>query len=151
LPRHVSPSNRFPLWLTNYFCHAGQLIVRHAGKESTFDSAKRSLHYIHYCAFFADCEHEIKPLSEGYRLALIYNLVAQDTSRFLTPADNRGPIHQVSDAVEAWAEDADGPEKLVMPLAHQYCTKSLSFNSLKGTDIAKVDTALQAVRVSFDV
>jgi hypothetical protein len=77
--------------------------------------------------------------------------VAQDRSRILTPADNREPIQQVLDAVEAWVEDADGPEKLVMPLAHQYCTKSLSFNSLKGTDIAKVDTALQAARVSFDV
>ena len=28
-----------------------------------------------YAAHYADCEHEVTPLIEGYRLALIYNLV----------------------------------------------------------------------------
>ncbi|GAQ90663.1 hypothetical protein KFL_006700010 [Klebsormidium nitens] len=126
----------------------GELIVRHADKESMFDSGKQSLHCVHYCAFFADCEHEIRPLNEGYRLALVYDLVAQNTAQILTPADNRTAVQHILGAVEAWGEDEEGPDKLVMPLAHKYCTKSLAFGSLKGTDIVTVETILQALDAS---
>ena len=29
---------------------------------------------IQYAAFYADCEHEVRPLKKGYRLCLVYNL-----------------------------------------------------------------------------
>ncbi|GAQ83930.1 hypothetical protein KFL_001690080 [Klebsormidium nitens] len=122
----------------------GELIIRHAGKDVVFDSSEETLHNVHYSAFFADCEHEIRPVTEGYRLALIYNLIAQNTAQILAPADNRSAVQNVLDAIQAWGKDADGPEKLVMPLEHQYCTKSLSFQTLKGSDIGTIDIVLQA-------
>jgi hypothetical protein len=30
---------------------------------------------LQYAAFFADCEHELSPISSGMRLVLVYNLV----------------------------------------------------------------------------
>lgn len=107
------------------------------------------MHNVHYSAFFADCEHEIRPVNEGYRLALIYNLIAQNTPQVLKPPDNSASVQNVVDAIRAWGQDAEGPEKLVMPLEHQYCTKSLSFQSLKGSDIGTIHTILQAARVSM--
>lgn len=41
----------------------GELIVRHKGHEHTFDFAKDSLFTYHFSAFYADCQHEVRPVS----------------------------------------------------------------------------------------
>jgi hypothetical protein len=48
----------------------GELIVRHEGQERTIDfgGPKGDTFHIHYAAFYADCEHEVRPLKKGYRL-----------------------------------------------------------------------------------
>lgn len=53
------------------------LTFRGAGQKNTYDFAKDDVYALHYAAFFADCEHEIMPIQTGYRLALIYNLIAK--------------------------------------------------------------------------
>lgn len=35
------------------------------------------LYQLHYAAFFAVCQHELRPVRSGYRLALVYDLIAQ--------------------------------------------------------------------------
>ena len=54
----------------------GELVVRHEGQQQTieFCSDPKSSFQIQYAAFYADCEHEVKPLKKGHRLCLIYNL-----------------------------------------------------------------------------
>jgi hypothetical protein len=53
----------------------GELVVRHEGQEEVIDfGGADSAFRIHYAAFYADCEHEVRPLREGYRLCLVYNL-----------------------------------------------------------------------------
>src|SRR5205814_149968 len=51
----------------------GELIVRHDGQERTIDlgGASDDPFHIHYAAFYADCEHEVRPLTKGYRLCLV--------------------------------------------------------------------------------
>ncbi len=34
-----------------------------------------------WAAFYADCEHEVKPISSGYRLCLVYNLTLARSRR----------------------------------------------------------------------
>jgi len=51
----------------------GALIVRHQGKEIEFDWSKDS-QSIQWGAFYSDCEHEVLPVTSGYRLTLAYNL-----------------------------------------------------------------------------
>lgn len=126
---------------------AGELVIRHAGRESTFDFASRNLYQIHYDAFYADCEHEIRPVKKGHRLVLVYNLIAQGGTAGFAPADNRQAVKDVLVAIKAWSQDEEGPAKLVIPLEHQYSVKSLSFNGLKGPDIAMVDVLCQAAKV----
>src|SRR5690349_11727843 len=53
----------------------GELLVRHAGREVSLDLATKDVSQLNYAAFYADCEHEIRPVKEGNRLCLIYNLV----------------------------------------------------------------------------
>src|SRR5205085_1311347 len=40
----------------------GELVVRHEGEEQTIDFTSDQPLRIHYAAFYADCEHEIRPL-----------------------------------------------------------------------------------------
>jgi len=53
----------------------GELIVSHAGRrhEIAFPGAA-SGHELSYAAFYADCEHEVKPITHGNRVCLTYNL-----------------------------------------------------------------------------
>ena len=54
----------------------GELAVRFDGREETIDFSEPASQYkIPFAAFYADCEHEIKPILSGYRVCLVYNLV----------------------------------------------------------------------------
>ena len=54
----------------------GELVVRFDGCEETIDfSDPISRYHIPFAAFYADCEHEIRPITSGYRVCLVYNLV----------------------------------------------------------------------------
>ena len=51
----------------------GELMVRHNGREVKFDWSGDSQD-IQWAAFYSDCEHEVLPVTSGYRLTLTYNL-----------------------------------------------------------------------------
>ena len=58
----------------------GELIVRHHKEEIKYDwssTASDALSTLHWAAFFSDVEHEVLPVSEGYRVTLTYNLSYQ--------------------------------------------------------------------------
>ena len=55
----------------------GALVTRHNGQEITYDwssPADDPVCSIQGAAFFSDVEHEILPVTEGYRVTLTYNL-----------------------------------------------------------------------------
>lgn len=54
----------------------GSLIVKHEGKQIEFDFSGNSKD-IQWCAFYADCVHQVMPVTEGYRVTLTYNLYSQ--------------------------------------------------------------------------
>ncbi len=67
----------------------------------------------------ADCEHEVKPVTSGHRLCLIYNLV--HTGRGPAPRfeDFASETDRLRAAVQAWAADtARPPLKLCFLLEH---------------------------------
>lgn len=57
----------------------GQLHIRHGGMETTVNfSAEAHRHDFQHAAFFADCEHEVVPVTSGYRFCVVYNLVLEE-------------------------------------------------------------------------
>jgi len=52
----------------------GALVIEHGGEKVTYRGSKKSLSLI---AFYADCHHEVRPVTEGYRVALTYNLMLE--------------------------------------------------------------------------
>lgn len=57
----------------------GRLIVRHHGNAVDFDWSAHSDSVIQWAAFYSDCEHEIKEVTEGHRVTLTYNLFVTDS------------------------------------------------------------------------
>lgn len=48
--------------------------VQHNGNNVEFDWGNHSDSVIQWAAFYSDCEHEIKTVTEGERITLTYNL-----------------------------------------------------------------------------
>ncbi len=114
----------------------GELVVQHNGKEKTFDFADDSASDVFFAAFFADCRHELRPVTSGLRLCLIYNLVHTSSGPTPSPADHRQTVARVVQAVQGWIADPHGPEKLIYVLQHEYTQAGLSFHGLKNKDRA---------------
>lgn len=112
----------------------GQLSIRHAGRETTLDMSRASVDEVQFAAFYADCEHEVTPITSGYRVCLVYNLVRKGGSTSTVP-DNRATADEVATVLAAW-EERGKPAKLVYLLDHHYTEAGLSFHSLKNGDHA---------------
>ncbi|MHA3774950.1 2OG-Fe(II) oxygenase [Verrucomicrobiota bacterium sgz303538] len=114
----------------------GELIVRHAGREVTIDLSVSEPGEVRFAAFYADCEHEVRPITSGYRVCLIYNLVAHNakTATPVAPPDARKAVPEVAELLARWASSDATPRKLVYLLDHHYTQAAVSFSSLKGRD-----------------
>jgi hypothetical protein len=111
------------------FASGGQLIVDHHGKKITsdFTKAKSSLNPFkaHWTAFYADCEHEVVPLTEGYRLVLVYNLTYVGEAN---PILGQEIPTGVLKSIKEW--EKEGALPISLSLEHDYTSTSL----LSGSD-----------------
>jgi hypothetical protein len=115
----------------------GELVVRHEGQERViaFGGADRNPFHTHFAAFYADCEHEVRPLREGYRLCLVYNLTLAKAKKAIAAPRTAERIDAVAEVLRSWSED--DPRKLAVLLEHQYTQDGLVWDALKGVDRAK--------------
>jgi hypothetical protein len=117
----------------------GELIIRHAGREVTADLSTPEVSELRFAAFYADCEHEVRPITEGHRVCLIYNLIQQSPGQAAQPL--KAPLYDAETGAAAKllqrAFAATGaPAKLAWLLEHQYSPAGLSLAALKGADAA---------------
>ena len=116
----------------------GELVIRHAGRETTITLAGQDLGVARWAAFYADCVHELRPVRSGYRVALVYNLIRL-SGRIPVPPEHRGESGRVASALLAWSDTPDTQVKVVYPLAHHYTPAELAFATLKNEDAAAAD------------
>jgi hypothetical protein len=135
----------------------GELVVRHKDREARLSLRCDDPSEVAFVAFYADCVHEVLPITAGYRLALVYNLVRRGPGGSPEPPDYASQEDVVAELLKDWAEDPrlpdDGPpEKLVVPLEHAYTAAELGFQALKGADsgVARVVSAA-ACRAGCDI
>ncbi len=50
----------------------GVMVVEHQGEKVTYRASRKPLTFI---AFYADCHHQVRPVTDGYRIVLTYNLM----------------------------------------------------------------------------
>ena len=121
----------------------GTLLVRHRDREVSLDLRCADPSEVTFAAFYADCVHEMRPVTKGHRLTLVYNLVRTGKAKDKAP---QPPLYakelaEITALLQRWVSDKnlpadDSPEKLIYPLEHAYTSAELAFDTLKNADAA---------------
>jgi predicted 2-oxoglutarate/Fe(II)-dependent dioxygenase YbiX len=135
----------------------GELVVRHKDRQVRLELKCDEPCEIAFAAFYADCIHEVLPVTAGRRATLVFNLVRQGKGAVPEPPEYEAEAAQVATLLGTWAaaknagtdynigrQDGEneaalnnkGPEKIVWPLEHAYTPAELAFDKLKGADAA---------------
>ena len=127
--------------------HAGgELVVSFDNKEEVVDFAKDASDYkISYAAFYADCDHEIKPVTAGYRVCLVYNLIQEKAGEKIEPATVEKHAIQLANIIKEHEQPVDAKPWIVL-LGHQYTPENFSEQALKLNDRYKADILLSAAQ-----
>lgn len=129
----------------------GELLIRHQGREVCLALSSEDAAEVAFAAFYADCWHEVRPITAGCRLALIYNLVRPGRGRRLQPPAYDAEFDQVAALLAQWrcelaAGSAQVPAKLIYPLEHVYTSAEIAFETLKNADAAVGALLVKAAR-----
>ncbi len=139
----------------------GALYIDHAGEKKSIQTSRAALDKLTCVAFYADCHHEVKPLTEGYRVALTYNLVLKNAEDAYLSVNADAEVNTLVSALDQYFTDCDAeaierkqkypnsgltpkPPKWVYLLDHQYTQKSLNRSHLKNGDRIRVSSIEQA-------
>lgn len=122
----------------------GELLVRFDGKEECVDFAGDAGNFkMPYTAFYADCDHEIKPITSGYRVCLVYNLLQQKTAKMIKLEPLKEHVKKLADVLEDDKYDPAKPTRIIL-LGHQYTPENFSVEALKLNDRSKAEALLRA-------
>ncbi len=113
----------------------GVLVVEHGGQSATYRSSKESLTFV---AFYADCQHHVRPVTSGYRVVLTYNLLLEgDTVAAAAGRADPGLTTELASCLNEHFGDSDEPTRLAYLLDHEYTQHGLSWARLKGDDASR--------------
>ncbi len=134
----------------------GAFVIEHMGERITCRGTRQPLSFV---AFYADCHHEVRPVRNGYRVVLTYDLILAGEPAAADAADRAAPktigalaahlrehFETPLPSLRLWDKDAAPrmpPNRLVYLLDHQYTERGLSWHRLKGDDAPRV-AALRA-------
>lgn len=107
----------------------GELVIDHGGEQVTYRSSATALSFV---AFYADCRHEVRPVTSGYRLVLTYNLLLVGNTTTV------GDVGDVGDLTDCLARHFAENDRLVYLLDHEYTQRGLTWQRLKGVDAQRV-------------
>ena len=124
----------------------GTLIVKHDGQTKEIDFGGADSEFkTQYVAFYADCQHEITPVTAGYRICLVYNLAIAGKKQQPTAPNNAPAVEQAAALLkELFADTSTNRSKIAIPFSHQYSEASLDPNQLKGADRTRADVLVRA-------
>ncbi|CAN7576530.1 2OG-Fe(II) oxygenase [Pseudorhodoferax sp. LjRoot39] len=109
----------------------GTLQVRHGDAQAQFASQHLQAGGLRWFAFYADCRHEVLPVSEGWRVVLTLDLVLQPTAPDAPPPQAHAPV--VDALTRLFAPPADTRPWMFL-LEHEYTEHGLRWGLLKGED-----------------
>jgi len=114
----------------------GVFTVEHGGRTETYRSSKESLTFV---AFYADCRHQVRPVTSGYRIVLTYNLILKgDTVAAAAVQADPALTGQLAGCLgEHFGKSSDEPTRLVYLLDHEYTQRALGWARLKGDDASR--------------
>jgi len=149
------------------FYRGGTLIIDHQGEKKRFTSQSTPEDKLTFIAFYADCHHEVRPVTDGYRVVLTYNLILK--TKIKTGADfannhsDSALQETLASALSEYFESNQSDEsqylsnrtnckKFAYLLDHEYTAKGLHWSRLKNGDITRVN-AFRAIanKLNMDI
>lgn len=123
----------------------GELIASFDGNRQVADFSQDEGHKISYAAFYADCDHEIKPVTSGYRVCLVYNLIQHKKDAVVKL---QSLSTQVNELAALFVKDRkfNGIKPHIVLLGHQYTPENFSKDHLKLNDRSKAEVLLEAAK-----
>ncbi len=125
----------------------GMLEVQHDGQTKRFLSSRAPKDRFAFFAFYADCHHQVKPVTHGYRVTLTFNLVMGEASQARGSSSvtthhcdlDETKLSKLRAALRDWRQHSEGqagtePARLAYLLDHEYSQKNLSWQGLKNND-----------------
>jgi 2OG-Fe(II) oxygenase superfamily len=112
----------------------GDISVKHGDQTKAISLFEESDSSYHVVAFFADCEHQLHPVTSGVRLCLVFNLVALPKKKAPNNALSEKTEAALNSIAEKWKADKGSVARLGYQLGHHYTPYSFGFSSLKGKD-----------------
>lgn len=126
----------------------GELVIRQGGREAIIDMSRAEFSEVSFAAFYADCEHEVRPVKEGNRVCLVYNLIQRrgpgGKGESIEAPNYEKQIAAAAKLLQQKFTEPDAPAKLCWLLEHQYSPDGLAFAGLKSADAARVQVLCQA-------
>ena len=123
----------------------GHLMVHRGDDVHRFQSEHLHADQIQWFAFYADCQHEVRPVQQGHRVVLTFNVVLKNESSQNQAKHSPALLAALEQHFEVTHNPA-GKQRLVIFLDHEYSEKGLSWSLLKGVDRAHA----QALRSAAD-
>ncbi len=138
--------NMFGTLVINLPCEheGGELIISHGGQSHRYSFTDNDGFHPGFVAFYADCYHEVKPVTAGYRINLIYNLAIADRKKKPLLAQQSKVIEDINTAIQKWSQENGENPILTYLLEHSYTEKNLNLSNLKHGDFAKASVLLNA-------
>jgi len=124
----------------------GQVVVSHAATTKTLDFSEKSLLSTAVLAWYTDVKHEVKPIENGYRFALSYNLVHVAPPSVPRPClpDTSSSEALLAQVLRKWQakkyEKGSQCDIIAYLLDHEYSAANLKegLDCLKGVDAHRV-------------
>ena len=115
----------------------GDFVIDYQGKKKVFKTSASS--GLQYLAFYADCQHQVKKVTKGFRVAFTYNLVFKPSKIDFESQNNK----KLTEAIHSYFKN-ESTDRFIYLLDHQYTEAALSWNFLKGADRKRVAALLGA-------
>jgi hypothetical protein len=137
----------------------GELVIEQQGTKVTDQGSPEELSFV---AFYGDCEHEVLPVTDGFRITLTYNLVAKGrTGPDATAFAMHPSVALLAEQLRAhfttpmelstWPHREPAqrpPHQLVYLLDHQYSQHGFGWDQLKGGDASRAGLMLAAADIA---
>ncbi len=122
----------------------GELKVSFDNRTQIVDfSAAHNTYKFPFTAFFADCEHEIKPVTSGFRICLVYNLLSTNSNLQIKSTAFSLQQHKIADILNSSEQEFKELPKAIL-LGHEYTPTNFSLANLKGHDKPRAEALLGA-------